>query len=49
MFCPECGEVMGPGPLDTRRARQGCDDRPAKSVGHWLHACVRAVFRNPKL
>lgn len=20
MFCPECGEVIGPGPLDLRRA-----------------------------
>jgi hypothetical protein len=20
MFCPECGEVMGPGPIDRRRS-----------------------------
>lgn len=28
MLCPECGEVMGPGPLDVRRA---CDRDRAKS------------------
>lgn len=36
MFCPECGLVTGPGPLDTRRAQaEGLEQvapRPALSV-----------------
>ncbi|MCW0199587.1 hypothetical protein [Sphingopyxis sp.] len=44
MFCPECGEVIGSGPLDARRLRHPGDDGLAKAVGRWLHAFVRRAW-----
>jgi len=41
MFCPECGEVVGSGPLDVRRARHAGGDGVAKAIGRWLRALVR--------
>jgi|ThiBiot_300_plan_2_1041538.scaffolds.fasta_scaffold03704_4 hypothetical protein len=41
MFCPECGEVIGSGPLDTRRVRHAGGDGLAKAVGRWLRTLVR--------
>ncbi len=44
MFCPECGEVTGPGPLDARRgAREGA--RGAGVVRRWCVAALRGVGR----
>lgn len=40
MFCPECGEVIGSGPLDARRARYGEGGGFVKAVGRWLRALV---------
>lgn len=41
MFCPECGEVIGLGPLDLRRTRHTCNDGIAKIIGRWLRTCLR--------
>ncbi|MBB5704857.1 hypothetical protein FHR21_000182 [Sphingopyxis panaciterrulae] len=41
MFCPECGEVIGSGPLDARRARHAGGDSMTKVFGRWLRALVR--------
>lgn len=41
MFCPECGEVIGSGPLDVRRARHRCNDGIVKTIWRWLRARVR--------
>ncbi len=38
MFCPECSEVMGPGPIDRRRASHckcGADERAGTVVRLW--------------
>ena len=38
MFCPECGEVTGPGPIDQRRALHcqcGTDKPTGPTVGLW--------------
>jgi hypothetical protein len=40
MFCPECGEVIGSGPLDARRARHGDGGGLAKALGRWLYALI---------
>ncbi len=40
MFCPECGEVIGAGPLDARRARHSDGDGVAKAVGRWLRRLI---------
>lgn len=39
MICPECGEVMAPGPLDTRRA--DCCGTRKDSLGHRLVAALQ--------
>lgn len=44
MFCPECGEVIGSGPLDVRRARHAGGDGVAKVFGRWLRALVHRVW-----
>jgi hypothetical protein len=44
MFCPECGEVIGSGPLDARRLRHAGDDGLAKAVGRWLRGFVRRAW-----
>src|SRR3546814_13712904 len=46
MFCPECGEVIGSGPLDARRARPGGGDGATKgggatAAGRWFRAIDR--------
>ena len=41
MFCPECGEVIGSGPLDVRRAPHVRGDGVAKTPGRWIRALVR--------
>lgn len=38
MICPECGEALGPGPLDTRRA--ACCGGRKEGLGHWLAAVL---------
>lgn len=39
MLCPECGEAIGPGPLDARRACHGRDGSGvARAIGRWLRA-----------
>lgn len=46
MFCPECGEVMGPGPLDGSRACHGAMDeegRASKGVGQRFRAGLNAL------
>lgn len=45
MFCPECGEVIGSGPLDARRARYSGGEGVAKAIGRWL----RGLFRRSRL
>jgi hypothetical protein len=37
MFCPECGTVFAPGPIDTRRASHGgaIDCQPALLQRLW--------------
>lgn len=38
MFCPECGEVVGPGPIDPRRASYcecGTTERAGMIVRLW--------------
>lgn len=39
MFCPECGEVMGLGPLDLRRASH-CEGKGGvmRAIRRWLGA-----------
>jgi len=36
MLCPECGEVVGPGPLDVRRALR-CNHWQVEPVGPVRH------------
>ncbi|SKB95902.1 hypothetical protein SAMN06295937_103624 [Sphingopyxis flava] len=43
MFCPECGEVIGSGPLDVRRARYVRNGGKVKALGRWVRAIVRRV------
>ncbi|MCK9540779.1 MAG: hypothetical protein M0R03_01960 [Novosphingobium sp.] len=44
MFCPECGEVAGSGPLDARRARHARDRHGlAKTAGLWARAKIAAL------
>lgn len=37
MFCPECGEVVGAGPLDARRAAR---QRTGSALGRWIDAAL---------
>ena len=48
MFCPECGEVIGSGPLDVRRARHSGRDGVgvAKAVGQWFRILLRPLRRD---
>ncbi len=39
MFCPECGEAVGLGPLDTRRMCRRGGSRAAV-FGRWLGAIL---------
>lgn len=38
MFCPECGEVIGAGPLDLRCAGRGERRGVAERLGRWIGA-----------
>lgn len=39
MFCPECGEIVGPGPLDVRRAMAENPPEPSGRRRTLRHGC----------
>ena len=39
MFCPECGEIVGPGPLDVRRAMAENPPEPSDRRETPRHGC----------
>ena len=40
MFCPECGEVIGSGPLDIRRAGSSRRRSVIGSIGPWIGGMI---------
>lgn len=44
MFCPECGEVIGAGPLDLRAARHANDSIASQRAGP-LRRLIARIFR----
>jgi hypothetical protein len=46
MFCPECGEVVGPGPIDRRRASYcQCGTAEQKGPIGRLARAIGSMFR----
>lgn len=48
MFCPECGEVIGSGPLDLRRATFAENRGAGAVIGQWLTGLAARIRRDAR-
>ncbi len=44
MFCPECGEIIGPGPLDRRKCRTRSEPDAPDTSRHRSDESLMARF-----